>query len=497
MRSTCDLVNIRGINTQVFIFQNELSEDVLTSGLVHEIDAKVTARGRQKRVTFPHKLLIDYLAAWYLCQDNVQEKLRQAFKTWDDVKKHEEVVRVCCGLMKGREEVIMHLVHLCKEAIKEAKWTYFGNYLYIDGSRDLSTDEELMTLLQNECGLQYPHYVVYPSHGWSLSEVLNTGKLVMVKNLDYEEYDPTLPCNAEIAITPDDKWDPRAMKRSGDMKTLQRYKDTIIAIYIHQWPCDVMKHMSSLLPSSSLAYLYMWDCYLPKEVINSLAHMPRLMNLQISRGRFPHDDDNDDDDDPLVTAVNGWNGQSKLRVLNLYGSRLPVSVCHPLLVAIAANCPCLEELYMIGNTLSGCLAGFLKNPPPALRELDMWKTGLQTEDIESLTAAVTAGKLQHLVYLNLWRNKLSEASVTALLKGLTAAVTAGKLQHLEKLDLWCISLSEAALSPFLNALLNTLGDRKFTLYLGWGEPIIIAPSEYTSAEHYLAQIRQILNPYTV
>ena len=341
-----------GVSTLRYLltFQNELSEDVLTSGLVHEIDAKVTARGRQKRVTFPHKLLMDYLAAWYLCHDNIQENLRQAFPTWDDVRKHEEVMRVCCGLMKGREDVIMHLVNLCKERIKEGKWIHSGLY-------GLSHDYEFMVRLQNECGIKNPHFVVYPLHGHSLSQVINTAKLVIVHNLDYEVYEPTLPCYADIAIDPDDRWDPRAMKTSGDMRTLQRYRDHIIAIDLKHWPCDVMEHVGSLLPSSSLACLYMYDCYVPKEVINSLAHMPGLMYLEISGGTFPHDDD--DDDDSLVAAVNGWNGQSKLRVLNLWSNHLPPSVCRPLLLAIAANCPCLEQLEISYNTLSGCLAGFL------------------------------------------------------------------------------------------------------------------------------------------
>ena len=101
---------------------------------------------------------------------------------------------------------------------------------------------------------------------------------------------------------------------------------------------------------------------------------------------------------------------------------------------------------MSENTLSGCLAGFLQNPPPALRQLALLSTHLQTEDIESLTAAVTAGKLQHLEEMILLDNHLSHA----------------------------------ALGQLLHALLNTVGDRNLTFKFvnNWTVTgIIITPSE--------------------
>ena len=165
----------------------------------------------------------------------------------------------------------------------------------------------------------------------------------------------------------------------------------------------------------------------------------------------------------LVDSVKAWNGHSKLQILNLSINLLPVSVCRPLLVAIATNCPCLEELDMGGNFLSGCLGGFLQNPPPALRKLGLCTTFLETEDMESLAAAVTAGKLQHLKELDLSSNKLSEAAMT----------------------------------PPLHALLNTLGDRELELQLGdWyfkeDGIVTIAPSKQKSAGYYLEEISTAL-----
>ena len=118
---------------------------------------------------------------------------------------------------------------------------------------------------------------------------------------------------------------------------------------------------------------------------------------------------------------------------------------------------------MSENTLSGCLAGFLQNPPPVLRKLNLMGTHLQTEDMESLTAAVTAGKLQHLEEMIL-------------------------LDH---------HLSHAALVQLLHALLKTFGDRKLTFtiiydYHGITQGIIIIPSEHTLFYNYLQQIEQEL-----
>ncbi len=456
---------------------------MLSSGLLHEIDAKVTVRGPQRRVTFPHKLFMDYLAAWFICKQNIQESLEQAFQTWDDVEKHEEIVRACCGLMRGREEVIVYAINVLKAVLMKNDIILSYKY-YVT-----------MSSFQNECGIQ-TLFVHYPSCGHPLSQVLNTAKLVVIEDLSSREYDDALPCNADIVI------DARLRKynenvtasvNSGVMRTLQRHRDHIIVIKLEYGSQDVMEQMSSLLPSSSLGCLSMFNCYLSKEVVNSLAEMPQLTQLTIW-GSKPEGEDNSlvSHGDLLVAAIKAWNGHSKLQLLKLGESYLPVSVCRPLLVAIAANCPCLEELYMGGNTLSGCLAGFLQNPPPALRNLGLSDTHLQPQDMKSLVAAVTARKLQHLEKLNLRDNKLSEAAMVVLLQGLAAAVTGGKLQHLNEVDLRYNELSAAAVTPLLHALLNTLGDRKLTLRVvgNYWDGIIIAPSENKSVQHYVQQIRQ-------
>ncbi len=468
---------------------------------------------------------MDYLAAWYICRStqNIEESLKQAFPTWDDLRKHWEVVRACCGLMRGREEVIMHVINLLRERLVEQ-----FDPILVYGFYNMM----MMSSLQKKCGIEPALFVKYPSCGRTLSQVLNTAKLVVIENLTGEEYDEDLPCNADIVICyPDlDKYSDNvtALVNSRVRRTLQRHRDHIIVIHLEHESQDVMEQMSSLLPSSSLGYLHMEHCYLSKELMNSLAEMPQLTYLRISGSQltfrdicmiliWPREGESTSlatQGDLLLAAIKAWNGNSKLLIFNLNFNFLPVSVCHPLLVAIAANCPHLEELDMRLNDLSGCLAGFLQNPPPALRELCLMGTDLQAEDIKSLAATVKGGKLQHLEVLNIGVNKLSTILGIFLqnpppalrqlnlrktqlqvkdMESLVAAVTEGKLQHLEVLDLRNNMMSEAAVTPLLHALLNTPGDRKLTLKVSGGFGIIIAPSENKSADHYLHQIRQDLS----
>ncbi len=453
----------------------------MTSGLVHEIDAKVTVRGRQKRVTFPHKLFMDYLAAWYICNQDIQESLKQAFPKWDDIRKHYEVVKSCCHLMMGQEDVITHIGTVFKEKIVQT-----GE----------NRDHLILSLLQDECGLQNPYFEEYPQCERSLSEMLCTAKLVVITDLtDEVDDDDELPCNADIVIV---LLDCKCKENSGVLKILQRHRDHIIAMHVFEIEAahDVMRQIRSLLPSSSLQHLFLYDLYLPDDVVNSLAKMHQLSTLVIwdQESLAWHAN-------LLLAAVKAWNGQSKVTTLKLRSSinmGLPHSAWHPLLVAIAANCPCLEELQMENNTLSGCLTGFLQNPPPALRKLGLPETYLMGEDIESLRAAITQGKLHNLQHLNLSDNYLGEDAMTPFLQSLTTAVTEGKLKHLEKLELRKNVLTEAQLTPFLHALLNTLGNRKFKLGIErslYEHNITIAPSEHRSADYYLQQIRQHLRTY--
>ena len=358
--------------------------------------------------------------------------------------RHWEVVQVCCALMKGSEEVISYIVHVAKEEI-------------INGGGWVQTHSAI-SCLQKECGLQKPLFVVYPSCCHTLAEVLNTAKLVAIEDLTDtgEECDLTLPCNADIVIDCQKGLDVTEVRMDEVMKTLHRYRDHIISIEVGNWSHEAMKHLSLLFPLPSLSVLSMYECYIPKEVVCNLAQMHQLTYLKLEASS---DDDNDDlasHGDLLVAAIQAWNGQSKLKVVIL-SSKLPGSVYRPLLAAIAANCPCLQNFNVMNVTLSGCLVQFLRNPPPALKGLFLMNTHLLADDIDSLTTAVTSRRLEHL----------------------------------ERVDLRGSNLSEAQVTPLLHAWLNTLGDRLLKLYIGnYFVPVTIAANRNLTPDFYLKCIKQ-------
>ncbi len=362
----------------------------MASGLVRQIDAKVTVRGRKKRFAFPHKLFMDYLAAWHLSSSqNFQEIAKQIFPTWADIKNHEEIVKACCGLMKAGE-IRQHIINVLKSEQK----ILYDNFSFV-----LAYDT--MSCIQKECGIQIPDLELYPSCGRSLSEVLNTAKLAVITKLtDGECDDNALPCNADIAINLAYGLDAKTLSKSGNFRLLQKNRDHIIGINMKFYTGpEGMERICSLLASSSLRHLSLTNCYLPKAVVLGLSHMPRLTFLELCASNRIGKDSLTSYGDLWVAAIKAWNGQSKLQVLKLCGNVLSTPVCNPLLIAIAANCPDLKHLDMRFNNLNGCLAGFLENPPPALSELYLDSTWLKTEDLEHLTAAFTAGKLQCLELL--------------------------------------------------------------------------------------------------
>ena len=69
------------------------------------------------------------------------------------------------------------------------------------------------------------------------------------------------------------------------------------------------------------------------------------------------------------------------------------------------------------NCLNGALSALMSAAPP-LEELYIWKTGLQTEDLLSIAAAVQNNKLSRLKRLHVERNNLTNNQIAPLLRQL-------------------------------------------------------------------------------
>ncbi len=102
----------------------------------------------------------------------------------------------------------------------------------------------------------------------------------------------------------------------------------------------------------------------------------------------------------------------------------------------------LKQLDLRSNILSGCLKDLFGGPGhpgfPSLKRLDLHNTDLNQEDVESLSAAVRAGKLPQLKELNLGFNDLSD------MEREVEALVAACVAHCEEL-LW-LGLRDTGLS---------------------------------------------------
>ena len=110
----------------------------------------------------------------------------------------------------------------------------------------------------------------------------------------------------------------------------------------------------------------------------------------------------------LVNTINTWGTEPSLQELDLSHCSLPVEVCGPLLSALG-RCRKLTELWLPGNTLTGCLGHFLAQPNltlPCLEELFLSYTKLNAQDLLHLAELIRTEKIPKLKELDLGANEL-------------------------------------------------------------------------------------------
>ncbi len=254
-----------------------------------------------------------------------------------------------------------------------------------------------------------------------LSEVIHSAQLVYVKDLkdqqgiDGQSCDATLHADIVLDLSSPIR---NPMKMGGSLRTLQKCKPQILGIRLALFDPVTVNQVCSLLPSSSLSAFHMM-IGVSKEVVEVLSEMPQLTDLAFNMIWPRHE--GIEGLRGLKDVVISWRGQSRLRTLNLSVNHLPSRICKPLLRAVAANCRDLEEVQLNFNDLAGCLVGFLQDPPPQLRRLEVNRTGLTRNDVKSLTAAFREGKLQKLYLLNIQDNYIDEEVLSELLHALLEA----------------------------------------------------------------------------
>ena len=110
----------------------------------------------------------------------------------------------------------------------------------------------------------------------------------------------------------------------------------------------------------------------------------------------------------LVNTIMTWGPEPVLTELDLSHCSLPVEVCRPLL-SVIGRCANLVELWLPGNTLTGCLQNFLADHDsilPFLQELFLSYTKLNAYDLLQLGQLIQAEKIPQLRELDLGANEL-------------------------------------------------------------------------------------------
>ncbi len=407
--------------------QAMLTKDILKSGLVLELDATITMRGRERRVGFPHKLFQDYFFAFYIMghRDEKQDvswlkrivqyvplvrnymsresnhKLKKWFPTLAEIMNHKGIVMFCCGLSKEDDATMHYIIEACIEHIRENCYlAYYGDYY-----------SKLLSTFQNECRDNDPKFVIFPSDGLKLSELMNSAELVYMKDLFGIESDSTQPCHAKQADIIIDlhsiKWDFTDMTKT--LVTLHNCKPRILGVRLDACDVNVVNHVCSLLPSPYLMFLHILNSPMPatiKEVMP--ARSPELTDVHIHLsntellGTFS--DSNPQLQRHLIgDALNALTSQCKVRSLKMRKIKHALVsddiANYHLLKTMTIHFPHLKKIdldFKCTDYTGSVLAGFMENPPPTLEILRLLDIRLQEDDIRSMTSALKAGQLRNL-----------------------------------------------------------------------------------------------------
>ena len=163
----------------------------------------------------------------------------------------------------------------------------------------------------------------------------------------------------------------------------------------------------TLHTSYSLLNVSFADCLMPRHlygpILQVLSLHGSIRSLDLSGnilGIYGHH---------LVNTVRTWGPVPSLQELDLSHCSLPVKVCGPLLSALG-RCRSLTELWLPGNTLTGCLHNFLADHDsrlPSLKELFLSYTKLNVHDLQHLNQLIQNEKMPQLGELDLGANNLN------------------------------------------------------------------------------------------
>ena len=165
----------------------------------------------------------------------------------------------------------------------------------------------------------------------------------------------------------------------------------------------------------------------------------------------------------VAEFILAWGDKPALKELDLGHCSMTKEACMELMLALG-NCKSLTRLNMAGNSIQGCLNGFLPHPHEglhSLQELNISQTGLNRDDLLHL-AQLLKNKLSCLSHLDLGNNSLHRIGDT-LVELVQSCIT----HHLRKLKLklGSNSLSQGFINTVASLCNNTSTQVDFKLSL--------------------------------
>ena len=192
----------------------------------------------------------------------------------------------------------------------------------------------------------------------------------------------------------------------------------------------------------------------------------------------------------LADTINTWGTNPKLKTLDLTDCSMPSSVCEALLWALG-KCMNLTDLWLPGNTLTGCMHHFLSDPSqrlPSLEELFLSYTKLNKTDLVHLVQLIQNQQVPKLGELDLGGNNLHrmEESIVYLVQALIT-----HHQRRLKLNIWFNYLSAPLRERLVSICINT----DIELDFGPAEPTADDSSERQGSplEEYRRELQETLD----
>ncbi len=354
------------------------SEDLLKLGLLFGQEADLETEDFPEVLSFQHKLIQEYLAAFYIAKqvENDRSYLETWFPDFSAINSHLEVLKFTCGLLaiSDATPVTNHAGHiLANYALREFRDGGIGYRLFHG-----AIVESLQTLHKEGCVSSINQFLcLYPSCGYPLSEAIQNSRLVIIQGVDKNDSLQLAPSSVPVIV------------------------NIIHGNYENY--ADKEKEVNRLMKALSAAHINL-QCILSSVIddlckLNCFSELTSISYEGPNGGRM-----NEKHVKDLTASINSWGVESQLRVLRCSLPNLSDScrarALYTSFVKALSKCMSLELLTITCSNQADFVPALMGAVPPGLECLGLG-CGVSDKALESITRAVRQKKLQNLNVLGI------------------------------------------------------------------------------------------------